>query len=380
MELTMTPAPDLIVVTATGCPLPAGGGPRRRTRVQVRSLANTNIDPADPSTLLECERKFCGYVGGQGNGLATQAAYQLEALYLRAWLTRHAPDLSHPRHATGELLLAYFDSLRAAGAAIATLRRTASALRAYYGYLVIKFGLPTNPADVLPTLAEVVTEQDTHTEQDVAEILACAWQVATDAYQAGNFGRWLTARRDHAILAVLAYAGARRKETRGLRILDVDLDIDLPTGERLLTLHGKGGISRTIKIPSVLAEILDAYLTDVRPHFPANPYVFTDLHPTGPDTDEHGRPLPRLGNEVIYRLCYHYGTLAGIEGPCNPHSFRHSAATRLHAAGMSLTDIAAHLGHRSTQITLRYIHPSQEFLRGVLTDAFPATGPGLHAI
>jgi integrase len=158
--------------------------------------------------------------------------------------------------------------------------------------------------------------------------------------------------------------------------------MDLPTGERLLTLHGKGGISRTIKIPSVLADMLDADLNDVRPHFPANPYVFTDLHPTGPDTDEHGRLLPRLGNEVIYRLCYHYGTLAGIEGPCNPHSFRLSAATRLHAAGMSLTDIAAHLGHRSTQITRRYILPSEDFLRGVLTDAFPAThtGPGLHAI
>jgi integrase len=121
--------------------------------------------------------------------------------------------------------------------------------------------------------------------------------VRTDAYQAGNFTRWLTARRDHVILGVLAYAAARRKETRGLRILD----IDLPTDERLLTLHGKRNTSRTIKIPSVLADIVDAYLTDVRPHVPANPYAFTDLHPTGPDTDEHGRPLPRLGNEVIYR-------------------------------------------------------------------------------
>jgi hypothetical protein len=49
---------------------------------------------------------------------------------------------------------------------------------------------------------------------------------------------------------------------------------------------------------------------------------------------------------------------------------------------MSLTDITAHLGQRSIQITQRYIRPSEDYLRGVLTDAFPAThtGPGLHAI
>ena len=73
------------------------------------------------------------------------------------------------------------------------------------------------------------------------------------------------------------------------------------------------------------------------------------------------------------------------QGPCNPHSYRHSAGTRMHAAGMSISDIAAYLGHRSPLITLRYIHINEGFLRTVLAEAFPpAAGsvpqiPGIQA-
>jgi integrase len=355
-----------------------GSGPRRRARVQVRDLAATGINPAEAATLLACELSFPGHLGGQGKGRETQSAYQLEALYLRAWLTSNALEAADPRRATGGQLLAYLEHLAAAGASVATRRRTTSALRAYYAYLAILDPGMATPTRVLPSLAEVVTEAATHTERDVAAVLACAWAVATDAYQRGDFTAWLLARRDHALLATLAFGATRRNETRALATFDVDADA------HLLTLYGKGQASRTITIPGVLADILSAYSRDVRPRFPDNPYLFTDLVPAGADTDEHGNAWPRLGKEVIYRICYHYGALAGVAGPGHPHSYRHSAASRMHAAGMSISDISAYLGHRSPLITLRYIHIPTGFLRAVLAEAFPPAAdslsilPGVH--
>ena len=359
------PAKATARATAAAATTGAGSGPRRRARVQVRDLTSSAINPCDPSTLLGCERSFPGHLGGQGNSEETQAAYLLEAVYLRAWLAGHAPGLAHPRHATGDLLLAYLDHLADAGSSVATRRRTTTALRAYFGYLSIKHPGMVNPADVLPSLAEVVTEADTHTEDDVAAVLACVWEVATDAFQRGDKPAWALARRDHAILASLAFGAARRTEARGVATLDVDADINM------LILHGKGQASRTIIIPDVLAQILAAYTRDVRQHFPAGDYLFSDPASAGGVTDEYGDDGPALGKEVIYRIAYHYGTLAGVEGPVNPHSYRHSAASRMHAAGMSIGDIGAYLGHHNPMITLRYIHITQPFLRTVLAEAFP---------
>jgi integrase len=370
------PHAQLSLAAAPAARAGKGSWPRRRARVQVRDLAATGINPADAATLLACELSFPGHLGGQGKGRETRAAYQLEALYLRAWLTSNAPEVTHPRRATGGQLLAYLEHLAAAGSSVATRRRTTSALRAFYRYLAIKHPGMVNPTDVLPSLAEVVTEADTHTEADVVAVLARAWAAATDAHQRGDFTAWLLARRDHALLATLAFGAARRNETRALATFDVDADA------RLLTLHGKGQASRTITIPGVLADILSAYLRDVRPHphFPDNPYLFTDLVPAGADTDEHGNAWPRLGKEVIYRICYHYGTLAGVAGPCHPHSYRHSAASRMHAAGMSISDISAYLGHASPLITLRYIHIPTGFLRAVLAEAFPPAANSLSIL
>ena len=45
------------------------------------------------------------------------------------------------------------------------------------------------------------------------------------------------------------------------------------------------------------------------------------------------------------------------------HDLRHTAATRLRAAGVSIEDIRYLLGHGAKSITERYAHPSPEVLR-----------------
>jgi site-specific recombinase XerD len=71
---------------------------------------------------------------------------------------------------------------------------------------------------------------------------------------------------------------------------------------------------------------------------------------------QHGRALTRHG---IYRLCKKYLRLALSEKRVevlNPvHSFRHSCATAMLAAGCSVTDIKNYLGHEDVQSSMVYL-------------------------
>ena len=67
-------------------------------------------------------------------------------------------------------------------------------------------------------------------------------------------GRSFAQRRDTAIIAVLTATGIRLSELAGLRCGDVDL------WQRELTVHGKGGKDRIVKIGHQAARSLDRYL------------------------------------------------------------------------------------------------------------------------
>ncbi|HEX2772926.1 MAG TPA: site-specific integrase, partial [Micromonosporaceae bacterium] len=65
---------------------------------------------------------------------------------------------------------------------------------------------------------------------------------------------------------------------------------------------------------------------------------------------ENGRPLDR---HTITRLINKAGTSAGLRH-IHPHQLRHTLATQAINRGMTLEAIAALLGHRSLDMTLRY--------------------------
>jgi integrase/recombinase XerD len=67
-------------------------------------------------------------------------------------------------------------------------------------------------------------------------------------------GRSFTQRRDTAIIAVLTATGIRLSELAGLRCGDIDLR------QRELTVRGKGGKDRIVRIGHQAARSLDRYL------------------------------------------------------------------------------------------------------------------------
>src|SRR5262249_57370553 len=65
---------------------------------------------------------------------------------------------------------------------------------------------------------------------------------------------------------------------------------------------------------------------------------------------ENGRALDR---HTVTRMINRAGAAAGL-GHIHPHQLRHTLATQAINRGMSLEAIAALLGHRSLDMTLRY--------------------------
>jgi integrase/recombinase XerD len=118
-------------------------------------------------------------------------------------------------------------------------------------------------------------------------------------------GRSFAQRRDTAIIAVLTATGIRLSELTGLRCGDVDL------GQRELTVRGKGGKDRIVKIGHQTVRSLDRYLRARARHAQAwRPQLWLGAG--------NREPLTAAG---IYQMTARRGRQAGVA--VFPHRFRH---------------------------------------------------------
>lgn len=142
----------------------------------------------------------------------------------------------------------------------------------------------------------------------------------------------------------------------GLRIgelLDLELDavIDLPgSGSWLKVPLGKLDTERMVPIDAQILTLIDRITTHRSPGRPIP-------HPrTGRPADflftAHGH---RIGQNRLRKELNRAATAAGI-GHVTPHQLRHTYATALVNAGVSLQALMAILGHVSAEMSLRYGH------------------------
>ncbi len=160
----------------------------------------------------------------------------------------------------------------------------------------------------------------------------------------------LSGQRDHALLALLYNTGARIEEA--LALTPAAVHLDAPVQVRLL---GKGRKERICPLWPETASLLAALLkrearAETEPIF-ANRY---------------GRPLHASG--VRFRL-RQYVTAAAKRHPrlrekhVTPHTFRHTAAVHLVAAGVDVTVIQSWLGHAHLDTTFLYAQANVETKR-----------------
>jgi site-specific recombinase XerD len=143
------------------------------------------------------------------------------------------------------------------------------------------------------------------------------------------------ARRDTALIMLLLDTGARREEMAGLKLTDVDLDLDV------LLVLGKGRRERALPYGRKAGEALDRYLRARTRHKHAEvPWLWLGLK-------------GRLTAWGLVQMLRRRGAQAGLPG-LHPHQLRHTFAHEWLVQGGAETDLMQIAGWKSRTMLQRY--------------------------
>jgi integrase/recombinase XerD len=163
--------------------------------------------------------------------------------------------------------------------------------------------------------------------------------------------------RDHAMLLIIAVYGVRSGEARHLRLEDIDWEREI-----ICIRRPKQRKSQHYPLVREVGAAILRYLREVRPKCTLREIFITRVQPH--------RTLTAAGFGTMVRKRLQQ---LGLVLPCyGPHALRHSCATHLLAEGVSLKEIADHLGHVSLAATQMYAKVDLSALREV--GALPLTG------
>jgi integrase len=150
--------------------------------------------------------------------------------------------------------------------------------------------------------------------------------------------------RDLAIVGLMLLHGLRSVEVIALNRDDVLLS------EGQLRVCGKGNKLRLLPLAPETTQLLDHYLCVERPD-PCSAALFVVLK--GP---ARGQRITPAGLRSLFR--YHRQT-TGVQ-LANPHRFRHTFASDMVRAGISLPALMQLMGHADIETTMHYVKVSPQ--------------------
>lgn len=243
-----------------------------------------------------------------------------------------------PDRITRSLLRDFIYLLKDIGLSAASIRRSVSAVRTYYGFLAGEGRVTDDPSDRLESPRRGRTLPETLSVTEVEALLASP-----------NLEHPL-AWRDRALLELAYGAGLRVSELCGLRLTDLLL------AENLVRIFGKGGKERLVPIGRSVIGAASVYLHQMRPELDRGRSKGMVL------LNARGEPLSRVGAWGVVRRATER---AGIKKRVTPHTLRHSFATHLLEGGADLRAVQEMLGHADLSTTQIYTHVDREYLRSV---------------
>jgi integrase/recombinase XerD len=248
-----------------------------------------------------------------------------------AWTVSHKIDTVLDR----PTVTAFIADLLDAGRAGNTVAARQLALRQYAKWLVAEGELGTDPLAGMrpPKLDTRVIEVLTDTQLK-ALVAACQ-------------GRSFQARRDEALVRVMAESGVRAGEMIALGVGDVDLDTGVLTVRR-----GKGGKGRRVPLGIQTIRSIDRYLRLRRGHrLAGTPALWL------------GAGGKSFGYYALYAALRARAERAGIPS-FTPHQLRHTFAARWLAAEGSEGGLLTVAGWSKREMISRYIQAVREDLAG----------------
>ena len=152
------------------------------------------------------------------------------------------------------------------------------------------------------------------------------------------WGSFRTA-RDLALVGLMLFHGLRSRE-----VLALDSG-DALRAEAQMPVRGKGQKMRLLPLAPETVTLLEHYLRGERPPH-CGPALFVSLKGRA-----RGCRMTVAGLRSLFR---HHRRIAGVE-QANPHRFRHTFATDMIRAGVSLPALMQLMGHAQIHTTLVYV-------------------------
>jgi len=240
----------------------------------------------------------------------------------------------------------YITSRKLGGVDPRTLAKGASAIRAFFRFLVMDGRSQGNPARLLDRQRAAMRIPRFLKPEEVERLL-----------QAVAPGHPL-AQRDKALFELIYSCGLRVTEA-------VDLTVDrVSLRQKVVRVMGKGSRERLVPLGERARSELSAYLSKVRPGLVkgrAVNWLFV------------GRAGRKLSRKTVWKTFARLAASAGIS-TSKVHSLRHSFATHLLQGGADLRSVQEMLGHADIGTTQIYTHVSQEVLKQTHREFHPRGG------
>ncbi len=261
--------------------------------------------------------------------------------------------------ATPRQVRAFVGELTRAGHSPASVNRTVSVVRGFYGFLETVQNLPSgNPAQAQRGLKTGKRLPGFLFAGEAQRLMESA-SVPTGA--ADEF--W--ALRDRLLLELLYGSGCRVSEAVGLDVGDVE---PAPGRARVL---GKGNKERVVFFGADCRVLLQRFLVQRAARLQDWTSRSTGTPTVAKRALFHNRRGGRLSARSVRSIVAAAAAAAGIDKRVTPHSLRHSFATHLLDAGADVRVVQELLGHASISTTQVYTHTSLARLREVHRAAHP---------
>ena len=294
-------------------------------------------EPADRAARSFLLERFTDFLSlEQGASPQTIDAYRRDlGRFVEFAITKGARA---PVDVTARLLRDFVYQLKDIGLAPASIRRSVSALRTYYRFLLADGIVVRDPSERLETPKRWRTLPEVLTVDEVQRLLASP-TLDDPLYF-----------RDRALLELAYGAGLRVSEWITLGVRDLVLE------EALVRVFGKGSKERLVPIGRQAIAAVAIYVRELRPRLEKGEgkgVLFLNAR---------GQPLTRMG---AWKILQRHVERAGIEKRVTPHTLRHSFATHLLEGGADLRAVQEMLGHADISTTQIYTHVDREYLRSV---------------
>ena len=243
-------------------------------------------------------------------------------------------------------------SLKASGLALSSINRALSAVKGFYKYAQLEFGISN------PTL-EIVSGKISRKLPKALSVDEIT-KLIESAKREGN----PISLRDFAILELLYSSGARVSEIVGVNTADISISQTSDGDVTVLKLRGKGSKERIVPLGKFAVAALEDYFTRTRPSLASKnsksePALFLN---------SRGK---RLSRQSAWQIVLDAAVATGLEGKVSPHVFRHSYATHLLDGGADIRVVQELLGHSSVTTTQIYTLITIDKVRESYSTAHP---------